>query len=78
MMKQQGFEQEDYLKGFRAMKQQSSSMMMLRQAELMILIQGSKEEKSAKTTIWFKILLENVIPTKSHHTRIQWWLRYYE
>jgi hypothetical protein len=42
MMKQQGFEQEDYLKGFRTMKQQSSSMMMLRQAELTILIQGSK------------------------------------
>ncbi len=42
MMKRQGFKQEESLIGFGAMKQQSSSMMRLRQAELMILIWGSK------------------------------------
>jgi hypothetical protein len=38
----QGFEQEDGLIVFGAMKQQYSSMMRLRQAELTILIWGSK------------------------------------
>jgi hypothetical protein len=39
---QQGFKQEDYLKGFRVMNQQSYSTMRLHQAELTILIRGSK------------------------------------
>jgi hypothetical protein len=37
-----GFEQEDGMISFGAMKQHSSSMMRLHQAELMILIRGSK------------------------------------
>jgi hypothetical protein len=41
-MSWQGFEQEDGLISFRAMKPQSSSTMRLRQAELTILIRGSK------------------------------------
>jgi hypothetical protein len=38
----QGFEQEDILIGFEALKQQPSPTMRLHQAELMILIRGSK------------------------------------
>jgi hypothetical protein len=42
MMSWQGFEQEDGLISFRAMKEQYSSMLRLRQAELTILMRGSK------------------------------------
>jgi hypothetical protein len=42
MISWQGFEQEDDLISFGAMKQQSFSMMRLRQAELTIFIRGSK------------------------------------
>jgi hypothetical protein len=42
MISWQGFEQEDDLTGFGAMKQQSSSLMRLHQVELTILIRGSK------------------------------------
>jgi hypothetical protein len=40
MISLQGFQQEDNLIGFRAMRQQSSSLMILHQAELTILIRG--------------------------------------
>jgi hypothetical protein len=43
----QGFEEEDSLISFEAMKQQSSSMIRLCQAELTILIRGSKSSSEA-------------------------------
>jgi hypothetical protein len=73
MMKRQGFEQEDNLIDFAAMKQHSSSMMRLRQAELTILIRGSKGGEIRQNDHLVQILLRSVIPTKSHHPRIQWW-----
>jgi hypothetical protein len=42
MISWQGFEQEHGLISFRAIKQQSSSMMRLHHVELVILIRGSK------------------------------------
>jgi hypothetical protein len=52
--------------------------MRLRQAELTILIWGSKGGEIRQNGHLVQILLESVIPTKSHHMRIQWWLRDYE
>jgi hypothetical protein len=65
-MNRQGFKHEDYLKGFSVMIQQSSPTMRFLQVELMVLIQGSKGGEIHKKTIWFKILLENVIPRRKH------------
>jgi hypothetical protein len=48
--------------------------MRLRQAELTILIWGSKGGEIRQNGHLVQILLESVIPTKSHHMRIQWWL----
>jgi hypothetical protein len=42
-------------------------MIRVHQAEVVILIRGSKGAEIRKTAIWFKILLGSVIPTKSHH-----------
>jgi hypothetical protein len=69
MISWQGFKQEDGLISFGAMKQQSSSMMRL-SCEVDDSHMGFKrEEKSAKTAIWFESLLGSEIPTKSHHKK---------
>jgi hypothetical protein len=46
MISWQGFEHEDNMIDFKAMKQQSSSMMRLHPAELSILIRGSKGRRN--------------------------------
>jgi hypothetical protein len=57
------------LKGFRVMNQQSSSTMRFRLVGLKVLDEGQREDKSAKSAIWFKILLGNIISTKNHHKK---------
>jgi hypothetical protein len=53
--------------GFGSMKQQSSSPMRLRQAELMILIQGSKGGEIHQKGNLVHILLKGVTTTRNHH-----------
>jgi hypothetical protein len=61
-MSWQGFEQEDDLISFWAMKQQSSSTMRLRQVDLTILILGSKGGEIL--TIWFQNPAQTCNPDK--------------
>jgi hypothetical protein len=65
MISWQGLEQEDSLIGFGAMKQQSSSMMRLRQAESTILIQGSKGGKICQKGI----LVQNLALKHNHNKK---------
>jgi hypothetical protein len=57
------------LKGFGVMNQQSSSTMRFHLVGLKVLDEGQREDKSAKSAIWFKILLGNIISTKNHHKK---------
>jgi hypothetical protein len=74
MMKRQGFEQEDSLIGFCGIETTIFLNDEVASSGLMILIWGSKGGKIRQNGDVVQILLGSVIPTKSHHTRIQWWL----
>jgi hypothetical protein len=65
----QGFKQEDDLIGFRAMKQQSSSTMRLHQAEMTILIQGSKGREIHQNSNLVKNLSRTCNPIKEPSQR---------
>jgi hypothetical protein len=77
-IKWQGFEQEDGLIGFDALKQQPSPTMRLRQAELMILIRCSKEGEICQNDNLVQILARkrnlNMEPSQKG---ILWWLHNY-
>jgi hypothetical protein len=72
-MKRQYFKQEDNLIGFCS----NETIFFLNdevQAELMILIRDSKGGEICRNDHLVQILVGSVIPTESHHMRIQWWL----
>jgi hypothetical protein len=74
MMKRQGFEQEDSLIGFCGNETTIFLNDEVASSRLTILIRGSKGGEIRQNGNLVQILLGSVIPTKSHHTRIQWWL----
>jgi hypothetical protein len=68
-MSWQGLKQEDGLISFRAVKQQSSLMMRLRQAELMIPIWGSKGGEIRQNDNLVQILAQKHNPIKEPSRR---------
>jgi hypothetical protein len=74
MMKRQGFEQEYNMIGFSG----NETIIFLNDEVASrgstILIRGSKGVEICQNNHLVQILLGSVIPTKSHHMRIQWWL----
>jgi hypothetical protein len=65
-MKRQGFDQEDYLKGFSIMIQQSSPMMRFHHKGVDDTHSEVGEKEIQKEATWFKIMLGSVIPTRNH------------
>jgi hypothetical protein len=67
MMKWQDFEQEDYLKGFSAMIQQSSPMSRSCHKGVDDTHSEVGEKEISKEAAWFKTVLRSVIPSRNHH-----------
>jgi hypothetical protein len=74
MMKRQGFKQEDSLIGFCGNETTIFLNDEVVSSGSTILLRGSKGGEIRHNDHLVQILLGSVILTKSHHTRIQWWL----
>jgi hypothetical protein len=65
--RREGFKQEDYLRGFSVMIQQSSPTMKFHHKGVHDTHSKVGEEDIRKVATWFKILLRHVIPSRDHH-----------
>jgi hypothetical protein len=72
VMKQQGFEQEDFWKGFSIMIWQSSPSMRFRHKGVDVTHSEVAEKEIHKEATWSKMLLGSVITAKAIMKRNRW------